>query len=314
MSQILSFSFPEGDIRGDMFYIKHGTRNFTVIDCYLKDGNGPNARKNEIIKKIIEESKGRVCRFISTHPDNDHIAGIESLNEKWPITNFYAVANDRPNDENDNSLLCYKQLVKNHNYPISRGISRKWLNDSNNENGSSGINFHWPNTSNKQFMDACQKVREGQEINNICPIFTYNIEDGATYMWMGDLETKMQQSYYNENKYNIPHVDILFQPHHGRKSGSVPEELLNALNPQLIIIGNAPSEHIDYGDSRQTITQNTAGDILFENEKNEVHIYTKNKINNTPTCLKKKRGKRDLRKQLSFDIDWYYGGTLTINK
>ena len=73
---------------------------------------------------------------------------------------------------------------------------------------------------------------------------------------MGDLETEMQQAYYDEYKNNIPQVDILFQPHHGRKSGAVPNDLLEALNPKLIIIGNAPSEHIDYGDSRQTITQN----------------------------------------------------------
>ncbi len=29
MSIVKSFSFPEGDIRGDMFYIKHGSNNFT---------------------------------------------------------------------------------------------------------------------------------------------------------------------------------------------------------------------------------------------------------------------------------------------
>ena len=57
MSIVKSYSFPEGDIRGDMFYIKHGSRNFTVIDCYLKDGDGNNARKDEIIKEIIEEYK-----------------------------------------------------------------------------------------------------------------------------------------------------------------------------------------------------------------------------------------------------------------
>ena len=36
-----------------MFYIKHNSRNFTVIDCYLKDNDGNNARKDEIIKEIV---------------------------------------------------------------------------------------------------------------------------------------------------------------------------------------------------------------------------------------------------------------------
>ncbi len=319
MSIVKSYSFPEGDIRGDMFYIKHGSNNFTVIDCYLKDNDGENARKTEIIDEINRESEGRICRFISTHPDNDHIAGIESLDDNWKILNFYAVENSHPSDINDSSLTRYQLLLANNNCAIKRGLTRKWLNDSDknspNDNGSSGIYFHWPDLENEKFKAALELVAKAKHVNNICPIFTYCIENGAKYMWMGDLETEMQQAYYDEYKSNIPHVDILFQPHHGRKSGAVPTKLLDALNPQLIIIGNAPSEHIDYGDSRQTITQNIAGDLYFVNESNEVHIYTKNMISNKPNCLKQKQGKGDLTKKVNGKIvvDWHYIGTLTAN-
>lgn len=318
MSIVKSFSFPEGEIRGDMFYIKHGSNNFTVIDCYLKDKGGRNARKNEIINEIKRESAGRICRFISTHPDNDHIVGIESLNDEWEILNFYAVANNHPCDKDDKSLTHYQWLLANKNFAIERGINRMWLNNSDknspDDNGSSGINFQWPDLNNEKFKEALELVSNGQKVNNICPIFTYSIEDGATYMWMGDLETEMQQAYYDEFKDDIPQIDILFQPHHGRKSGAVPDALLNALNPKLIIIGNAPSDYIDYGDSRQTITQNTAGDIFFNNEGNEVHVYTKNKIDNKPTCLKTNNGKGNILRNVSgfFVVDWYYVGTLTI--
>lgn len=314
MSIVKSFSFPDGDIRGDMFYIKHNSQNFTVIDCFLKDGKGNNTRRDEIIKEIKNESEDRICRFISTHPDNDHIAGIEHLDDNWEITNFYAVDNNRPTDDDDVSLNRYKWLLANKNYAIKRGIKRAWLNETKDENGSSGIEFLWPDLNNENFKQALKLVSRGEKINNICPIFTYSVKNSATYMWMGDLETEMQQTYYDEYKNNIPQVDILFQPHHGRKSGAVPNDLLEALSLKLIIIGNAPSDHINYGDSRQTITQNTAGDIYFENDDNEVHIYTKNKINNKPTCLKAKQGKGNITKTVhGFSIvDWYYVGTLTI--
>ena len=297
-----------------MFYIKHNSRNFTVIDCYLKVGNGKNDRRDEIIKEIKNESSNRVCRFISTHPDNDHIAGIEYLDDNWGIINFYAVDNNRPTDNNDDSLSRYHHLLANNNFAIKRGISRTWLNQANDENNSSGINFLWPDLNNENFKQALELVSRGEKINNICPIFTYSVENGATYMWMGDLETEMQQAYYDEYKDNIRQVDILFQPHHGRKSGAVPKDLLEALNPKLIIIGNAPSEHIDYGDSRQTITQNTAGDICFENDGKEVHIYTKKTINNKPTCLKAKQGKGNITQTVYgvSVIDMYYLGTLTV--
>lgn len=314
MSKVKSYSFPKDNVRGDMYYIKHNSNNFTVIDCYLKEGEGPNARKSEIIKEIQAESAGRICRFISTHPDNDHIAGIESLDKDWEITNFYAVENARPNDENDVSLKHYLWLLKNKNFAVQRGIKRVWLNESNDQNSGSGINFQWPALDNQKFKDALKLVSEGKKINNICPIFTYSVKNGASYMWMGDLETEMQQAYYEAYKDSIRPVDILFQPHHGRKSGAVPDELLELLNPKLVVIGNAPAEHIDYGDSRQTITQNTAGDILFDNDSGEVHVYTKQKIDNKPFCLKPKQGKGNILKTTNGYslIDWYYVGTLTV--
>ena len=314
MSTVKSYSFPEGDVRGDMFYIKHGSGNFTVIDCYLIDGSGENARKNEIIEEIKAESAGRVCRFISTHPDDDHIAGIEYLDNNWEIINFYAVENNRPNDENNRSLQHYRKLLADKNFPIKRGIKRRWLNDSNDKNGSSGINFLWPDLSNEKFREALKLVAEGKKINNICPIFTYKVENGATYMWMGDLETEMQQVYYESYKDEVPSVDVLFHPHHGRKSGKVPDELLDLLNPKLIVIGNAPTEYINYGNSRQTLTQNTAGDILFENEQDEVHVYTKRPITNRPLCLKRKPNKGNMLKTNNgcASVDWYYVGTLTV--
>ena len=65
MSIIKSFSVGEGD----MFYIKHNSSNFSIIDCCLDDDN-----KNEIVDEIISEFLGKdIIRFISTHPDQDHI-------------------------------------------------------------------------------------------------------------------------------------------------------------------------------------------------------------------------------------------------
>ena len=65
MSIVKSFSFPCGELRGDTFYISHNSNNFTMIDCYLKGGDDASCRKDKIIKEIIEESRGRICRFIS---------------------------------------------------------------------------------------------------------------------------------------------------------------------------------------------------------------------------------------------------------
>lgn len=310
MSIVKSFSFPVGETRGDTFYIKHNSNNFTMIDCYLKEGDDASCRKDEIIEEINHESNDRIRRFISTHPDNDHILGIENLDAQWEIINFYAVDNDIPANPKDASLTKYLELLKDKNCPLHAGLTRAWLNKGNGERDSSGIFFQWPILTNEKFQKELETVARGESPNNISCIFTYSIENGAKYMWMGDMETDMQQEYYDVCKGDIPHVDILFHPHHGRESAAVPDDLLGALSPKLIIIGNAPSEHLDYGDSSCTITQNTAGDILFENEGNKVHVYTANEITNVPDCLIKKQGVGNF---VDYKGDeYYYCGTLDV--
>ena len=80
---------------GDMFYIKHGTSNFTIIDCNIDDTN-----KKEITDEIVLESSGKdIIRFISTHPDEDHIHGLKYLDDKIDIANFYCVANEATKDD-----------------------------------------------------------------------------------------------------------------------------------------------------------------------------------------------------------------------
>lgn len=318
MAIVKSFSFPKGDVRGDTFYIKHGSNNFTVIDCYLKDGDEVDCRKTEIIEEIVSESKGRVCRFISTHPDNDHIKGIEDLFDAWPTNNFYAVENERPANKADKSLSKYQQLLQDCNYAIKKGIKRVWLNkeDDEKKTGSSGIFFHWPVLSNELFKETLRKVKESSanSPNNISCVFTYQVKEGAVFMWMGDLLKDMQEEYYEKEKGNIPHADILFHPHHGRLSSKVPSDLLDAINPQLIVIGNAPAEDLNYGDSRMTITQNTAGDIEFVIDREYIHVYTENEIDNVPICLIKKRGIATTRSKNYGGISrtLHYIGTLTI--
>ena len=66
---------------GDMFYIQHNSDNFTVIDCFLSDEN-----KKTIMDEIISKSTDKnITRFISTHPDEDHIKGLEYFNQRKSI-------------------------------------------------------------------------------------------------------------------------------------------------------------------------------------------------------------------------------------
>ena len=268
MSIVKSFSVGEGD----MFYILHNSSNFTIIDCFLDKTN-----KDTIVNEIIEKRKNKnITRFISTHPDEDHIGGLEYLDSKLGILNFYCVENSAIKlDESDDFKYYCNLRDGDHRYYVYKGCKRKWMND-NDENdgknyGSAGINFLWPITDNEDYKEALENVAVGKEYNNVSPIFTYSMQNNVEIMWMGDMEHSFLEKI--KDKIEWPEVDILFAPHHGRDSSKVSSDVLNKLNPHIIVIGEAPSEHLNYYDGYNTITQNSAGDIVFNCKNGIVDVY-----------------------------------------
>lgn len=264
MSKVKSFSVGNGDT----FYIKHGSDNFTIIDCCLKDDN-----KETIVDELKTESKSKeISRFISTHPDEDHIQKLDYLDDNLPIYNFYCVENEATKTDETTGFKRYCELRDGtKSFNIYKGCSRKWMNETDTVRGSSGINILWPNRNNQHFKDALKIAKDGGSPNNISPIITYSIKEGAKYQWMGDLETDFMENI--ENDVSLSKVNILFAPHHGRDSGKVPKSMLDILDPDIIIIGEAPSGNLNYYNGYNTITQLSAGDITFVNDGGEIHIY-----------------------------------------
>ncbi len=265
MSVIKSYSVGNGD----MFYIEHNTDNFTIIDCCLNEDIADDALE-EI--SVLSGQKG-ITRFISTHPDDDHIRGLELLDNEIGILNFYCVQNGATKPDETDSFKRYRQLRdSNKAFYISQGCTRKWMNQENPERKSSGVNILWPKLDSEYFQDALNAASDGESPNNISPIFKYSLVNGVTALWMGDLETEFMEAI--ENDLELPAVDILFAPHHGRDSGRIPGSMLTQMSPKIIVIGEAPSQHLNYYQEYHTITQNSAADIAFECEANKVHVFT----------------------------------------
>ena len=271
MSLVKSFSV--GD--GDMFYVQHGTNNFTTIDCYLSDDN-----KEEIVDELLEKSRDKyITRFISTHPDEDHIQGLEYLDSRMSIINFYCVKNDTIKVDVTDSFRKYRELRDSSKaFYISKGCSRKWMNqDGEDDNGkyigSAGINILWPVIENYYYLEELEKVKLGESPNNISPIIRYSIENGASFIWMGDLEKEFMENIVDN--VDLPKTNILFAPHHGRKSGRVPDKWMEAMDPDIVIMGEAPSRNLDYARylSYNKITQNSAGDIVFECGEGRIDVF-----------------------------------------
>jgi beta-lactamase superfamily II metal-dependent hydrolase len=266
MSIIKSFAVGNGD----MFYINHGSDNFTMIDCCLSDDN---------IGTILSEMKAlrakkTIARFISTHPDDDHLRGLEYLEAHVGIQNFYCVKNAATKDDVTDSFAKYCELRDDSKkaFYLFKGCSRKWMNQGDDARGSAGINILWPDVGNAHFKEALADAEVGLSPNNISAVIEYSLNGGANVLWMGDLESSFMEAI--EDHLQLTAVDILFAPHHGRDSGKIPASMLEAMSPKIIVVGEAPSEHLHYYPEYNTITQNRAGDIVFACDGSKVHVFT----------------------------------------
>lgn len=283
---------------GDMFYIKHDTDNFSIIDCCMNKDNREN-----IVQELKDKSANKnIKRFISTHPDDDHIRGLKYLNNKMEIPNFYTVQNEATKEDETDDFKEYCNLRDSEKvFYLKKDCERRWMNLSSDERGNAGINILWPITDNEHYKEALKEAKEGGSPNNICPIIKYSLKNGVTALWMGDLETSFMKSI--ENNVTLEKVDILFAPHHGRKSGQVPDSWLKKnLKPKIIVIGEAPSEDLTYYQNYNTIKQNSSGDILFECVENKVHIYVENESY--------KEGFLSKEEDVENDYNLYYLGTI----
>lgn len=267
MSRIKSFAVGFGD----MFYIDHNSDNFTIIDCFLNEQNATIILDQ--IDLIRKEKEKIVTRVISTHPDDDHIQGLELLDAKIGIKNFYCVKNNVEKEDQTDSFDKYRELRDSSKaFHIFKGCRRMWMNEEGEGRGSSGIDILWPDQNNRHYKDALADAEAGGSPNNISAVIQYSLNGGVKVLWFGDLHKDFMELI--EDQLDISPADIVFAPHHGRRTGRIPRSILDKIKPKIIVIGEAATEYLEYYYGYNTITQNSAGDVICECLQKKVHVFT----------------------------------------
>lgn len=249
--------------KGDLFFIKCNNCEKVIVDCNLEEEY--KARVIRDLNRQIE--KNDTVSFISTHPHSDHICGLAELDDTIDINCFYAVDNEAVASGNDEDIERYTELKHysgENGLFIHKGVSIS----------EARIHFLWPDTNNVDFKEELERVQDGDDSNNLSPIFTYTSDSGVRAMWMGDMQTEFLDKI--KEYVDWPQVDILFAPHHGRESGRVSDDVLRLLNPKVIVIGEAEQEELADYDGYNVIHQEQAGDITFKIYSSRIDIFVGN--------------------------------------
>lgn len=292
---------------GDCTVIQHGSGRVSMID--ICDGNIDEVvRKAMIAEATRTKPRGnfrmcryptnpieyvrelgieRIWRFILTHPDMDHMDGLDRLVTRVGINNFWdtGVTRDAPEfgegcpyDEAD--WKCYLRLRDGKVDDVTSltktaGARFKHANlGADGEAGGDALYILAPND------ELVAEASEGDDINDGSYVLLYRSSSGRVLI-PGDAHDATWKYVLDRHPKSVANCSVMIAPHHGRHSERS-FEFLDSIRPKLTLFGCAPASNLAYDawNSRRLdfITSNQAGNIVLETADDAFDVYVENEV------------------------------------
>ncbi len=292
---------------GDCSIIEHNSGHTTVIDVCNAMPVGP--LQEALMASMVKSERGIsgnfqqkkhptnpisymndrgiscIFRYIQTHPDMDHMNGIETLFNEFSPINFWDTANTKKIQATswERSLyqasdwMFYKHLRDtdpNENprrLTLYSGACGQYYNQgSDGTGGGDGLHILAPT---KELVAA---ANEADEDYNRCSYVLLYRTGGSKIVFAGDSHDETWDHILKHHKADVTNIDLLIAPHHGRKSGRS-YEFLQTLSPTLTFFGNARSEHLAYAAwanrGLSIVTNNQANCMVVDASTNPMTLY-----------------------------------------
>ena len=222
--------------QGDSIYIKTAAGDDIVIDA----GNGNGSKTITYLRK---QGVKDIEVLISTHPDADHMGGMNDVLHSYPVKSVYA-----PNVTHTTQVYKdFKKVVK------AEGLQIKTV--------KKGTTIKLKGV--KATFLAPLKSYSKSDLNNWSAVLklTYG---NRSFLFTGDAETKSEEDMIN-SKQNVL-ADVLKVGHHGAKT-STSDKFLKKVKPKHAVI--SVGKQNKYGHPDKT--------VLNRLKNNNVNVYRTDK-------------------------------------
>lgn len=186
-----------------------------------------------------------IFRYIQTHPDMDHMAGLYRIwkEEKIPIVNFWDTAHCIEKDEvamrtgtvnhDIKDWHTYRELRQSTNNPK---VLRLKLGDRADFWQQDGINIWAP-------FDHGHQHDENANPNDLSYVLCISIGH-CNILLGGDAPIEVWDELLERFNGKMPKIQLLKAPHHGRKSG-FHSPTVKSMNPDFTVVsvGELKSKH-----------------------------------------------------------------------
>lgn len=292
---------------GDCSIIEHNSGRKTVIDvCNAKPiepveeallaemakserGISGNFQQKKFpvnpISYMNDRGISSIFRFVQTHPDMDHMDGIEALFQKFSPTNFWDTDNTKERQASSwegspyraSDWKFYKHLRDTDpdedpkRLTLYSGANGQYYNQgSNGTRGGDGLHVLAPT---KELVAAANEI--DKDYNRCSYVILYRT-GGNRIVFSGDSHDETWDHILEHHKDDVTDIDLLIAPHHGRKSGRS-YDFLRTLTPTLTFFGNAPSDHLAYAAwanrGLSIVTNNQANCMVVDTSTNPMTLY-----------------------------------------
>jgi competence protein ComEC len=230
--------------KGSCTIIDFPSGNLSMIDIdNLRAKYDPNL--TDPLKYLDRNFSGRsLFRFILTHPDMDHMSGLDELYTKTSILNFWDTDHNKtlPPDDweqspyNAKDWTTYQKLRRSTENPKCLKLHRDasstccWTQD--------GIAVLSPSSTLVKLAD------ETEEYNHLSYVLMVEYA-GVKVLLAGDSTVEAWDEISNSYDASFLKCDILQAPHHGSPN-NIHEEALALVAPDYVIVSVAEGVDYDY--------------------------------------------------------------------
>lgn len=172
---------------------------------------GDNSHGKKVVNYLNKLNIKKIDILIGTHPDADHIGGVDYVINHFDIGLFYMP----DKTHNTNTFKDVLLAAKNKNLKIHKA--------------KSGVNFSLGKSIRCSVLSPIKTYSD----NNLCSLVIKSTYKNKSFLFTGDAEFENEQDMIKSN-YNIK-SDILKVGHHG-SSSSTSKDFLLKVNPDIAVI------------------------------------------------------------------------------
>jgi beta-lactamase superfamily II metal-dependent hydrolase len=212
-----------------------------------------------------------IFRYIQTHPDFDHLRGLNHLRDEFTVINFWDHEHSKDWDgveqrEGDadswNAYLDYRAGKHASVLHLHRGSKGKYYNQG--EDGTGGGNGLHILSPTPAFRKECDDNEDWNDMSYVIQYITAN----RRIVFGGDAGDTAWENIYNAHSEKDLKCDVLKASHHGRDSG-YHQKSVKAMSPEYTIVSIGKKPDQDASNKYRQYSENVwstrwKGDIVLE--------------------------------------------------